>query len=265
VAKEYFRFADIKENKMKKKTGILLAAIILITCLNCGDKMSSQTEQDKKAQKQQAADRINILLDDYNKNVKKGQYQLCLTTLEEILDICKKNSLRKDFILSMTDEKQFILQKLERFDEALKVAFELEEMSQKSGKRKSPWNYLKIADSYLGLQNIEKTIQWMEKAVYERGFKKHKLFEQEKYERLHSNKSFQKLLKHMKDSIGLQQPAKDFIINLLDGKKFELSSLKGKVVLIDFWNVYCLPCVKALPELKDLYNQYKKKFGNHWH
>ena len=34
---------------------------------------------------------------------------------------------------------------------------------------------------------------------------------------------------------------------------------KGKVVLIDFWASWCSPCIKEIPNMKRLYNQYKNK------
>ncbi len=37
------------------------------------------------------------------------------------------------------------------------------------------------------------------------------------------------------------------------------NSLKGKVVLINFWATWCKPCVKEFPELVKLYNNYKDK------
>lgn len=43
----------------------------------------------------------------------------------------------------------------------------------------------------------------------------------------------------------------------IDGKDFKLSSLKGKVVLMDFWATWCAPCVQEQPELKKLYEKYK--------
>lgn len=40
---------------------------------------------------------------------------------------------------------------------------------------------------------------------------------------------------------------------------FALSSLKGRVVLIDFWATWCAPCVKEQPELKSLYDGLEKQ------
>lgn len=37
------------------------------------------------------------------------------------------------------------------------------------------------------------------------------------------------------------------------------NSLKGKVVLINFWATWCKPCVMEFPELLKLYNDYKDK------
>ena len=42
------------------------------------------------------------------------------------------------------------------------------------------------------------------------------------------------------------------------GDTVALSSLKGKLVLIDFWGTWCAPCIAEQAELAKLYNKYKQ-------
>lgn len=52
--------------------------------------------------------------------------------------------------------------------------------------------------------------------------------------------------------VPLGQPAPDFQVTGLDGKTVKLSSLRGHVVLLDFWATWCPPCRKGLPETNRL-------------
>ncbi|MCD0476191.1 TlpA family protein disulfide reductase [Flavobacterium sp. EDS] len=44
------------------------------------------------------------------------------------------------------------------------------------------------------------------------------------------------------------------------GNVISLSSLRGSLVLVDFWASWCGPCVKEQPELLKLYQKYPNKF-----
>lgn len=46
--------------------------------------------------------------------------------------------------------------------------------------------------------------------------------------------------------------APEFSARLKTGEEVNLDTLKGKVVLLDFWGTWCPPCRVSLPELKDL-------------
>ena len=52
------------------------------------------------------------------------------------------------------------------------------------------------------------------------------------------------------------KPAPDLKTKSLDGADFDLSARKGKVVLLDFWAVWCEPCKRELPVLQKLDHEF---------
>ncbi|MDE3096730.1 MAG: TlpA family protein disulfide reductase [Chloroflexota bacterium] len=48
------------------------------------------------------------------------------------------------------------------------------------------------------------------------------------------------------------QPAPDFALRDVDGNVVKLSDLHGKVVWVNFWATWCVPCKQELPEIQKI-------------
>ena len=53
--------------------------------------------------------------------------------------------------------------------------------------------------------------------------------------------------------------AQNFTATSLKGESFELTNLKGKVVVVTFWSTRCAICVAEIPRLNELAESYKNK------
>lgn len=51
--------------------------------------------------------------------------------------------------------------------------------------------------------------------------------------------------------------AKPFNVTDMDGNKYSLEDLKGKIIVLNFWFVECKPCVMEMPDLNKIVEHYK--------
>lgn len=68
-----------------------------------------------------------------------------------------------------------------------------------------------------------------------------------------------KNLVRVKESLQVGKVAPDFALPDSLGNSISLSSFRGRYVLVDFWASWCPDCRKEIPDLLEVYEQYKDK------
>ncbi len=100
----------------------------------------------------------------------------------------------------------------------------------------------------IGMLNPKNDFQFMDNLVSELN------------ENYPNNKMISTLMQQLEDMriLSIGQPAPDITLPNPDGEVVNLSDLRGKYVLIDFWAAWCKPCREENPNVVRLYNQYKE-------
>lgn len=114
------------------------------------------------------------------------------------------------------------------------------------------------------LQNAGRKLEALQQLelIYKKGTFTYKANMKELYEELNgSDKGFDgyiarldtDVVKSIQEHIGQYATSKvlpDFELLNLKGEKVSLASLKGKVLVLDFWATWCQPCVRSFPGMK---------------
>jgi cytochrome c biogenesis protein CcmG, thiol:disulfide interchange protein DsbE len=57
----------------------------------------------------------------------------------------------------------------------------------------------------------------------------------------------------------MKDAAPALVVTELGGQTFDLSKLRGKVVLVNYWATWCAPCKKEMPILNSFYRRYHEQ------
>ena len=80
--------------------------------------------------------------------------------------------------------------------------------------------------------------------------------------------SFSTIQAQDKDKKGLEKilgehRLPDLTLNDMNGKQVNVADLgkTGKIIVLDFWATWCVPCKKELNNINDIYDDWKKKYN----
>ena len=107
--------------------------------------------------------------------------------------------------------------------------------------------FVKDGKSSLAMKEILERV-WVKEKGSDKGFSD--------YLTALQKENIERMMAELRKSM-LSETAPVFALNDLDGKKIDITELKGKVVIVDFWATWCGPCKASFPGMQKMVNKYK--------
>ena len=175
--------------------------------------------------------------------------------LDAALDLIREGKSRypdPDDRISFLNLEYMVLDKTDDVESLVEVA-----ITRARYFKDSPKKSREVVLAFLRNSENENALRWME-ITLERGYQDHAdLLSNPAFDPLRDTTAFKRVVRTIGDAIGIDQKAKGFQGRTLDGSPTALEDYLGKVTLVDFWALYCLPC------LAEIENWVLKGFGGY--
>ena len=70
---------------------------------------------------------------------------------------------------------------------------------------------------------------------------------------------FSRVLETFNRRAALKETPFELRAQTMDGEAFDISDLRGQIVLVDHWNTGCVPCIEAMPGINETYEKYRDR------
>lgn len=67
------------------------------------------------------------------------------------------------------------------------------------------------------------------------------------------------LSKAQQVTIKIGEPAPDFVLTSFEGESYDTVALRGKVIVVNFWASWCIPCEVEAKELQEAWEYYEDR------
>jgi tetratricopeptide (TPR) repeat protein/peroxiredoxin len=184
--------------------------------------------------------------------------------IQTVQDFLKNNP--NDFDAMNTLQNLYSAQK--KYNEALQVAERSITVTEPKAE-----DWLNLADAYTMAQKPDSAFIALDNAINKGWTDKRQLQENSDLASLRSDPRWNDLMGKIQKELDrtepqrrqealknqLNIPAPAFSYPTMDGKTMDLASLRGKVVVIDFWALWCGWCKKAMPLIQEFWTKYQDK------